>query len=572
MCFLCFCVCGFLVAVFLEQFFFNYFFLKKQRKAKKRKEIKMLRVRKVINLSKLKKNKFSTPTQSNKPLNSSSSSGFNLFLTFNTLLIGSGFGIAYLREHNKLNENLSNELKFLEPIQNILRLGGLGKNIEDSNNNNNDNDNNDNNSNTTINENDKTNSSLYEHLNNPNSIIIDEKQQITEPELHSDTNTDADANANSNNENIDVNNANSNAFQELFNQSLQPVQDTHSENTHQEEIKSVNEHEREHEVVETQEGNSHVKDASHETGLESTNKSTSTSTSSSSSVDSNIAIISGDGQTQTETPIITDPFDNFRAKTLENVLSGITKDVEDRKKDLDRKLLNDLEGLSAGELRFRLYQLYTERSEQIISEGLKLQKTVIDTEAKIAQEYKELLKDQRLELNLESEKKLSEKEKELILENQKKIDELVANFESRLSDALSNQAIILTNKTQGEVEKNIQKVTKELNEDASHQFAVLRQEYSKQLLKAQEDFIGQREQIKSLRNLVSNEFGKTTVSANTHALSASVLLIENALLSGASVEKEINTLKKYSQGNNNYNKYNSNNNNLSIYFISVIYR
>lgn len=153
-----------------------------------------------------------------------------------------------------------------------------------------------------------------------------------------------------------------------------------------------------------------------------------------------------------------------------------------------------------------------------------------------------------MELTLALEKQLLEKEKELLLEHQKKFDELVEHHENRLMIALSNQATQLTNATKGEVEKNEILIRKQLNDEFTHQLALLRQEQVKTLLEAQEAVISQSAQIVGIRSLISSEFGKTTVSANVHALSAAVLLIETALLSGSPVDREISSLKKHSEG------------------------
>jgi len=95
-----------------------------------------------------------------------------------------------------------------------------------------------------------------------------------------------------------------------------------------------------------------------------------------------------------------------------------------------------------------------ERYDHLKSEGLMLQQKIIEAESKIAEVYGQFLNEQILELSSKLERKHFEQEKQLILEHKKKIDELFKNFEDRLAEALSNQAIKLTSATK-EKEKNI---------------------------------------------------------------------------------------------------------------------
>lgn len=254
--------------------------------------------------------------------------------------------------------------------------------------------------------------------------------------------------------------------------------------------------------------------------------------------------------TPAPTPSSSDRFLQLRVETLDNLLEDIARQTAELKSESEKALFRDLENLDEQSLRYRIVQLSAEFFDRIKWEGLRQQQLLRDAEATFAQKYGQLLSDQNTELNFALEKKLLEKEKELLTEHQRKISELSETYEKRLAEALSNQALLLTNSTKSEVEKSENLLRIQLQEEFTHQLAMLRQEHVKKSLQAQEAVIEQSVQLKNLRELISTEFGKTTVSSNVHGLSAAVLLIQTALLSGASVQNEIEALKVHAKGFN----------------------
>jgi hypothetical protein len=243
-----------------------------------------------------------------------------------------------------------------------------------------------------------------------------------------------------------------------------------------------------------------------------------------------------------------DPFLNVRVAALDDVLNEVAKQTAELKNDTEKALFRDLENLDEKALRYRIAQLSAEFFDRIKWEGVRQQQSLRDAEALFGQKYGQLIND----LKLDFEKQLLEKERQLLIEHQQKSEELAAAHERKLIDALSTQAVQLTSSTKSEVEKSEIALRAQLQEEFTHQIALLRQEHVKKTLQAQESVTRQFVQVKDLNKLISNEFGKTTVSASVHALSAAVLLIETALLSGAPVDREIAALKKHAQGNPPY--------------------
>jgi hypothetical protein len=243
-----------------------------------------------------------------------------------------------------------------------------------------------------------------------------------------------------------------------------------------------------------------------------------------------------------------DHFLNLRVATLDNILNDLAKQTTELKQETEQALFHDLESLDQNALRHRILQLSVEYFDRLKWESLRQQQTLRDAEAIFAQKYGQYLSEQQSNLLFDYEKKFYEKERELYNEHERRVTEMTEGYEKRLVEALSNQALKLMNHTKEEKEASEALLTSQLQEEFTHRMALLKQEQMKRSLQAQEAVIEQGVQVKKLMDLVSLEFGKTTVSTNVHGLSAAVFLIETALLSGTPVEREIAALKKHAQG------------------------
>lgn len=432
----------------------------------------MLRSR---NILKLYRNLSSTTSQQQPK----SKGGIGGLLILPLVVFGGTVGAAYLREHDKIPiESVKNQLEFLQPIQDFLRIKGYGKDVTPT-----------------------TPSEPEEPM-----IVVhkDDYLEHYEPEeVTKDTLVEEEQPKADNDETFEHP-----AVEESPPEPIQSIV---------EEVQPVIEQE---EQIKEQ-----VLPSPPTTLVEETSQPAPPAESSSN-----------------------DHFLQLRVATLDNLLEDVAKQTAELKSETEKALFRDLENLDEQSLRYRIVQLSAEFFDRIKWEGLRQQQVLRDAEATFAQKYGQLLSEQKSELNITLEKKLLEKEKELLSEHHRKISELSEAYEKRLADALSNQALQLTNATKSEVEKNENMLRIQLQEEFTHQVAMLRQEHVKKSLQAQEAVLEQSVQIKALSDLVSTEFGKTTVSANVHGLSASVLLIESALLSGASVQKEVAALKNHASG------------------------
>jgi hypothetical protein len=419
------------------------------------------------------------------------SSGVGKFFLIPLLGVGATFGTAYLREHEMIpSETLTSQLKFLQPIQDFLRVQGFGKDVISS-----------------------------TPPPAPTTEKNEEEEKKDEDPYHYEENEEQ-----SNNQFFEEIEADLDEFEKTAEVHTEVEQTAETADAASVETSSEVEHEKENvehpsHVLETQE----------------------------SSPSAPVAAPSAAASQPTSPPPI-DHFLNTRVATLDNLLEEVARQTLDLKNETEKSLYRDLEQLDEQALRYRILQLSAEFFDRIKWEGLRQQQVLREAESIFAQKYGQLLTEQRVELTISLEKKLLEKEKELLLEHQKKLEELSESHEKRLSESLSKQALQLTNVTKSEVEKNEMALRAQLQEEFTHQVALLRQEHMKSSLQAQESVIEQATHVKNLNDLIATEFGKTTVSAQVHGLSAATLLIETALLSGTPVNREVAALKKHAQG------------------------
>jgi hypothetical protein len=424
------------------------------------------------------------------------SSGIGKFFYIPLLGVGATFGTAYLREHDMIpTEALTKQLQFLQPIQDLLKIQGFGKDVISS-----------------IppaptatekkGEEEKEDEDPYHYEENEEEQ--NDKQFIDEIE--------ADL--------IDLEDEKTN---EVLANEKEEEQSTESAVSASDEPSLKVEDEKK--VLETPSHGSEI-----------------------SQQESSPAPPVPVPAPQSSSPPPIDHFLNTRVATLDNLLEEVAKQTLELKNETEKSLYRDLEQLDEQALRYRILQLSAEFFDRIKWEGLRQQQVLREAESIFAQKYGQLLTEQRVELTISLEKKLLEKEKELLTEHQKKLTELSENHEKRLGEALSKQALQLTNVTKSEVEKNENALRSQLQEEFTHQVAMLRQEHVKASLQAQEAVIEQSTHVKNLNELISTEFQKTTVSAQVHGLSAATLLIETALLSGTPVTREVAALKKHAQG------------------------
>jgi len=237
---------------------------------------------------------------------------------------------------------------------------------------------------------------------------------------------------------------------------------------------------------------------------------------------------------------------DVRRSALEEVLEGLAQQTQTLRSDTERSLALDLEHLDERALRYRIAQLTTEFFERIKWEGLRQQQALQQAEALLASRYSDLLTQQRNELVLESEKKVFELEKSLRVESQRALDDLHVAQESRLHKALVEQHDSLKTQFTQELEKVQTSITQALKEEHTHEVALIKEARVKSMIEVNQHLKATNGEIAAIRKFVDSEFDKVTVSTAAHALSAAVLIAEEALLKNAPAEEVIKSLQKFS--------------------------
>lgn len=234
-----------------------------------------------------------------------------------------------------------------------------------------------------------------------------------------------------------------------------------------------------------------------------------------------------------------------RQNALEEVLDGMAKQTSALRDETERCLVHDLDGLDEKALRYRVAQLTTEFFERIKWEGLRQQQALQQAEAVLAHKYGDLLSQQENELKLENERKLFELEKSLLQESSSEVQKLQIAQETRVHNALIQQEKDLTAKFNSDLEKEVNEVTKTIEEGHLLQVVMMRESHVKKLLETQQALMATNAEISALTKMVDTEFSKVAVSASTHALAAAVLMAEEVLVKSAPAGNAIAALKKF---------------------------
>lgn len=437
-----------------------------------------------------------------------------------TLAVSTAFGTAYMIEHKHINEEISEKLRFLEPIQKMLRDAGYGRHVNHEPVNVEKESEADDEHNKQVN--DQINAELTEL---ENAVAEDiESEPVQEQEEQSTDSDDTDAVSTP--DDVDASPQNQHENEE------QNQQDSATEEQSEETVPEQTENVDEENVAPCTDNSSSTAVAEEAKVVEEPV----------SKKDAEVATENSKPATDAERLLA------LRVSALEEVLGKAARDAADLRGETERTLIRDLEELDTAALRYRIAQLTTEFFDRVKWEGARQQQALKEAEALFAQRYGELLSQQRGELTVEMERRVLEKERELMNVYQQKQEEIQLSYEKRLQEALSTQAEKLSRGTKEEVEKREAELRAELTDEHTHELAMLKERHVKSLLEVQNEVTANNAQLAALRDVVDQEFGRTTVSSSSHALSAAVLMAESALRSSSSAKKELEALRVYAGG------------------------
>lgn len=136
--------------------------------------------------------------------------------------------------------------------------------------------------------------------------------------------------------------------------------------------------------------------------------------------------------------------DDIKHDIIPNTISELMSQTAITRRELELSILKDLNSLDEQSLRLRLAQLAAEFLERAKWETLRLHQSLKQVEAEMTARYKELMLQQRAELEQEARKEaltlLSRAQHEAALRH----EDDVVRFELRLNEALSTQAKTLS--------------------------------------------------------------------------------------------------------------------------------
>ena len=212
-------------------------------------------------------------------------------------------------------------------------------------------------------------------------------------------------------------------------------------------------------------------------------------------------------------------------RTLDELMSqtAVTR------REIEQSILRDLGDLDEHALRLKLLQLAADFFERTKWEGVRLHHALRQVEAEVAGRYKDLMTQQRSELELEAEKSNIRMLAALQAEATSRHEEELVRFERELRTALQQQAEDLRAQGEEQLRSQAQRIHEELQDQLHHEVARLREGHVKSLVELQERLESVGGLLKALTEAVEMRHQRGVFSAATHAQAAAILALESSL-------------------------------------------
>ena len=199
------------------------------------------------------------------------------------------------------------------------------------------------------------------------------------------------------------------------------------------------------------------------------------------------------------------------------------------RQEIENTILKDIQKVDQETLKIRLIQLAADLYERTKWEGIRLHQSLKQVEYELSNKYSELLKTQRIELEVETSKKLASLEQQQLQETSKKIQEYIAVSEDNLTKLLKEQKEKHDQILNHELSVQENKLKIEFETDINNQVAILKNEFIQSKIALQEEIYKVTSQLVAYENII-NDLEKTkTKSFTTHQESAVLLALETAL-------------------------------------------
>ena len=232
--------------------------------------------------------------------------------------------------------------------------------------------------------------------------------------------------------------------------------------------------------------------------------------------------------------------------STDGILSDINKQSSDLKKELESTLLSDLHELDENALRTRVTQLAAEFFERTKWEGVRVYQSIQQVEADITKKYDELLRQQRVELELEANKMLLSREQQVIAKAFTEAQEQVTSHEKHYAATLRKIENEFKNDIATALTKQAMEITDDLQDKLNNEVANIRNEEVQKQLNIQAKISSLDAEIAAFHEATEKISGLNETSSNAHKFSAAILNLQLALQTSNSILNEVKAVKKYS--------------------------
>jgi hypothetical protein len=240
---------------------------------------------------------------------------------------------------------------------------------------------------------------------------------------------------------------------------------------------------------------------------------------------------------------------SLKSDTADTIINEMVTQFHALRKDFEDSLLKDLHSMDEQTLRYKYIQLATEFFERNKWEGIRMQQAMKQLEAEIAVKYLELMRQQRVELESQIQAIHVKKELELL--------ELSINQSEDAKQTLKEEVEKLTKaheksfdkRVKGDVEKHVNTIRQQLEDDFNHQLAVEREALMKKQQAHLNDIEELRMKLVAIYHTIDDTTVKKAISIDLHRLSSAVLSLERMLQSPMPIGSYVTSVKSLSGSN-----------------------
>ena len=230
---------------------------------------------------------------------------------------------------------------------------------------------------------------------------------------------------------------------------------------------------------------------------------------------------------------------------IDTVLSDLSRQTIELRKELEATLLGDLHELDENALRTRVTQLAAEFFERTKWEGVRVHQSIKQVENELQRKYHDLLKQQRAELELESNKVILAKEVQAAAKAYNEAQEQVSSHERYYKAALDKINAQHAEETGKALAAQAIALTEDMQDKLNVDVATLQHRHVKDQLALQAKLSALEAEVAAFQEATTMIGGVNQASANAHRFAAAVLNLQTALTNNAPIQHAAAAITKY---------------------------